>query len=66
MLSVKSMSSGDAQGYFAGDDYYLQDKEENSWFGAGAAALGLIGTIDKNDFNFISRKSLECVIFVSS
>lgn len=33
------------------DDYYMSDKSSAEWFGAGAAALGLRGDIDPQDFH---------------
>lgn len=49
MVSVsKAMSAGQAGSYFSKDDYYT--KEQGQWFGKGAEALGLEGTIFKDDF----------------
>ena len=53
MLSVASVSSaGGAANYFAKDDYYVGDgpAELSEWGGKGAEALGLSGSVTKEDF----------------
>ncbi|RJQ14441.1 conjugative relaxase [Candidatus Parcubacteria bacterium] len=48
MLSGANISAGQAGQYFEKDDYYL--KEGGVWQGRGAAALGLHGRVDKDEF----------------
>jgi len=45
-------SAGQALHYFSKDNYYTQDEglEKSEWFGQGAAALGLSGQIERQDF----------------
>lgn len=55
MLSINAIKdSGIATNYFQQDDYYARDGESpeagGSWFGAGAAAMGLDGKVDKEVF----------------
>ncbi|WBY18124.1 conjugative relaxase (plasmid) [Erythrobacteraceae bacterium WH01K] len=53
MLSVASVSSASgAANYFAKDDYYVGDgpAELSEWGGKGAEALGLSGSVSKEDF----------------
>lgn len=53
MLSVSAMSSGQGNYYasLAKEDYYLEGGEpEGAWFGKGAKALGLEGTLKKLEF----------------
>lgn len=53
MLSVASVSSaGGAANYFAKDDYYVGDgpAELSEWGGKGVEALGLFGSVSKEDF----------------
>ena len=53
MISLHNVSgAGHALQYFAADNYYTQDEglEHSAWFGKGAAALGLTGQVDKDEF----------------
>jgi Ti-type conjugative transfer relaxase TraA len=53
MLSVAVMSGGQGEYYvnLAGGDYYLEGGEpQGMWFGKGAEALGLSGTVQREDF----------------
>ena len=53
MLSVSAMNSGQGNYYasLSKEDYYLEGGEpEGVWFGKGAKALGLDGTIKKHEF----------------
>lgn len=50
MLSLTSVSSRQAASYYGRDDYYTEGKETGIWQGRGAAALGLEGSIHKEDF----------------
>jgi Ti-type conjugative transfer relaxase TraA len=53
MLSVSAMSGGQGNYYssLAQEDYYLEGGEpEGVWFGKGAKALGLEGTVKKYEF----------------
>lgn len=55
MMTMSSgMSAGGASGYFEKEDYYLKgDESNNQWIGKGAEALGLTGTIEKDDFRAV-------------
>jgi conjugative relaxase-like TrwC/TraI family protein len=53
MISMNNVgSAGQALHYFSKDNYYTQDEglEKSEWFGQGAAALGLSGQIERQDF----------------
>lgn len=53
MISMHNVSSsGQALQYFSKDNYYTEKEglDESEWFGKGAAALGLQGKIEKEDF----------------
>jgi conjugative relaxase-like TrwC/TraI family protein len=61
MLSVATVRSAKgAAGYFAADNYYSPGEAETSgeWFGKGAEALGLTGSVDKETFEALLRGSL--------
>lgn len=56
MLSVSTVRSVQgAAGYFAADNYYAarDDAAAGEWFGKGAAALGLTGTVDRNSLEAV-------------
>jgi conjugative relaxase-like TrwC/TraI family protein len=53
MMSLSKVSNGAAAAsYYEGaDDYYSEDgRAPSEWFGAGAAALGLVGSVDSAEF----------------
>ena len=53
MISMNNVgSAGQALHYFSKDNYYTQDEglEKSEWLGQGAAALGLSGQIERQDF----------------
>lgn len=53
MLSLHNVgSAGQALHYFSKDNYYTTDQglEHSAWFGKGAAALGLSGQVDRDQF----------------
>ena len=61
MLSVATVRSAKgAAGYFAADNYYAPGEAETSgeWFGRGAEALGLTGSVDKETFEALLKGSL--------
>jgi conjugative relaxase-like TrwC/TraI family protein len=61
MLSVATVRSAKgAAAYFAADNYYTAGEAETSgeWFGKGAEALGLSGTVDKEAFEALLKGSL--------
>ncbi len=51
MMSLSPVSPGQARNYFTKDDYYT--KEQGQWQGIGARALGLVGDVEKEDFNLL-------------
>lgn len=61
MLSVATVrSAGGAAAYFAADNYYSAGELETSgeWFGKGAEALGLEGSVDKEAFEGLLKGEL--------
>lgn len=53
MLSLNNVAStGGALHYFSKDNYYTLDEglEKSEWFGAGAAALGFVGQVEREEF----------------
>lgn len=61
MLSVATVRSAQgAAAYFAADNYYTAGEAETSgeWFGKGAEALGLSGTVDQVTFEALLKGSL--------
>jgi conjugative relaxase-like TrwC/TraI family protein len=60
MLSIGTVSSAAAaSGYFNRDDYYTRGADVPSgWFGTGAAALGLSGSVAKTDFERVLEGKL--------
>ncbi len=52
MVSITGVSSGQASAYYSEKDNYYQ-KEKGEWQGVGAEALGLSGTINREDFESI-------------
>ena len=55
MINVTKISSAGAafDYYTERDDYYLSDKSSAEWHGRGAAALGLAGDIDPQNFHAV-------------
>jgi conjugative relaxase-like TrwC/TraI family protein len=49
MLSVRRVSSGQAESYYSAEDYYLEE-EQGEWQGELAEKLGFEGGIEKSDF----------------
>ncbi|MEO0535915.1 MAG: MobF family relaxase, partial [Cyanobacteria bacterium P01_A01_bin.123] len=53
---MSNVSASQAENYYEKDDYYTQGPTETEsqgdakWFGKGAAALGLVGAVDKPTF----------------
>jgi conjugative relaxase-like TrwC/TraI family protein len=61
MLSVHTLkSSAQAAKYYQDGDYYTKEEQENrtSWFGKGAAALGLDGKVDPDVFKELLQGKL--------
>ncbi len=53
MISLASVgSAASAAGYYSQDNYYTADQTQDAsaWFGKGAEALGLTGTVDEKQF----------------
>lgn len=62
MISLNNVgNAGQALQYFSADNYYTQDEglEHSEWFGVGAAALGLTGAIEKQDFFNVLAGKIE-------
>ncbi len=52
MLSTSNVSAAQAENYYTREDYYTQEQSDAShWFGKGATALGISGTVDKLTFH---------------
>lgn len=61
MLSLANVrTASGAAGYFAKDNYYTRADADRSgeWFGEGAAALGLKGTVDAKTFEEVLKGNL--------
>ncbi|MBR9871475.1 MAG: conjugative relaxase [Gammaproteobacteria bacterium] len=64
MLSISNVGSASAAGsYFEVDDYYTKENAEehqalSEWYGKGAEALGLSGSVQGTDFKAILEGSL--------
>ena len=61
MLSLANVrTASGAAGYFAKDNYYTRADADRSgeWFGEGAAALGLKGTVDARTFEAVLKGNL--------
>lgn len=63
MLSIGAISSSAAAvSYYEKDDYYLENggdpDAQGTWFGKGADALGLGGSVDRDDFKNILEGKL--------
>ena len=61
MLSLANVrTASGAAGYFAKDNYYTRADADRSgkWFGEGAAALGLKGTVDARTFEEVLKGNL--------
>lgn len=51
MLSTSNVSAAQAENYYTQEDYYTQEESDAShWFGKGAIALGISGTVDQFTF----------------
>ena len=59
MLSVATVrSAGGAASYFAADNYYTREQGQGEWFGKGAEALGLTGTVGPKTFEALLQGRL--------
>ncbi len=60
MLSTSNLSAAQAETYYTKEDYYSKEEKAHptKWVGKGAAALGLSGVVNQQDFsNLLAGKS---------
>jgi hypothetical protein len=76
MLSMSNLSADQAENYYEKDDYYTQDLAEDesqqqsqgksqvlgaTWYGKGAAALGLAGVVEQPVFKKLLHGKTQVV-----
>ncbi|MGH8132662.1 MAG: relaxase domain-containing protein, partial [Steroidobacteraceae bacterium] len=50
MALARNITARHAATYYEMDDYYTLDRSPSEWFGEGARALGLSGSVDREVF----------------